>query len=297
MSEKGTCFVIAPIGEPDSSVRDRSDKILNYIIAPLVQELGYEPLRADNISQPGLITSQVIQHVIDDPLVIADLTGLNPNVFYELAIRHVIRKPVIQIIQAGEPIPFDVANIRTIPVDHTNLESVDEAKREITEQIETLEKGGEEIDNPISVALDLQILRRSENPQEKLLADVLSGISDIRLAISSLWSLYSTLSHAVLGTQPTPEARSGVRTTTHTTTYVTSPLSELLSTQAAPAQDAIEAAIQDYLRAADTYPGVTRAMAEAIARTAGQIVESVAQIQRSLTDKPPDSDDSKDEEI
>ena len=40
-----------------------------------------------------MITSQVLQHVTEDALVVADLTGRNPNVFYELALRHAIRKP------------------------------------------------------------------------------------------------------------------------------------------------------------------------------------------------------------
>ena len=100
------CFVIAPIGEPDSETRKRSDQILRHIIRPAVEHRGYEAVRADELDKPGMITSQVIQHVIGAPLVIADLTERNPNVFYELAIRHAIRKPIIQIIRKGENIPF-----------------------------------------------------------------------------------------------------------------------------------------------------------------------------------------------
>ena len=109
MSERKTCFVIAPIGEPDSETRKRSDQILKHVITPAAKECGYSPIRADKISEPGIITTQVIQHIVEDPLVIADLTGQNPNVFYELAIRHAIRKPLVQIIKDGEQIPFDVA--------------------------------------------------------------------------------------------------------------------------------------------------------------------------------------------
>jgi len=69
-------------------------------------------MRADELAEPGIITSQVIQHIVDDQLVIADLTERNPNVFYELALRHALRKPVVQIIHRGEAIPFDVAGMR-----------------------------------------------------------------------------------------------------------------------------------------------------------------------------------------
>ena len=135
------CFVIAPIGEPESETRKRSDQILRHIIGPAAEERGYRAVRADELDKPGLITSQVIQHVVDDPLVIADLTGRNPNVFYELAIRHAIRKPIIQIISKGESIPFDVAGTRTIFVDHHDLDNVAAAKSSIIEQIKALESG------------------------------------------------------------------------------------------------------------------------------------------------------------
>lgn len=135
-----TCFVLAPIGEPDTDIRKRSDQVFKHIIAPAVEECGYSPLRADHISEPGLISSQVIQHIVNDPLVVADLTGRNPNVFYELAIRHALRKPLVQIIKSGEQIPFDVAGTRTIYVDHRDLDSVETAKGEIVKQVKAVEK-------------------------------------------------------------------------------------------------------------------------------------------------------------
>ena len=134
------CFVIAPIGEPESDIRKRSDQILKHVISPALKECGYKATRADQISEPGMITSQVIQHIVDDPLVVADLTDRNPNVFYELAIRHAIRKPLVQLIKKGEQIPFDVAGTRTIHVDHHDLDSVEGAKKEIIAQVRSLEK-------------------------------------------------------------------------------------------------------------------------------------------------------------
>lgn len=186
MSGGKICFVIAPIGEPDSEVRRRSDQILKHVITPAAKECGYDPIRADQISEPGIITTQVIQHIVEDPLVIADLTDRNPNVFYELAIRHGIKKPLVQIIKEGEQIPFDVAGTRTVHVDHQDLDSVEEAKREIIKQINAVEKDASQIDTPISVALDLQILRQSENPEQRSIADLVSAISGLRTGLSSI---------------------------------------------------------------------------------------------------------------
>jgi hypothetical protein len=190
MAEKkkqtSTCFVIAPIGEDESETRKRSDKMLKYVIAPVAEEQGYEPVRADQISEPGLITSQVIQHVADDDLVIADLSERNPNVFYELALRHALKKPLVQLMAKGERIPFDVAGMRTIEIDINDLDSVESAKQSLSEQIKAVVRDPEAIDTPISFAFDLQQLRQSENPEERSLADVVSALSELRAEMNDL---------------------------------------------------------------------------------------------------------------
>jgi hypothetical protein len=185
MADK-TCFVIAPIGEPESEIRKRSDQVFTYVITPAVQQFGYDPLRADHISEPGLISSQVIQHIVDDPLVIADLTGHNPNVFYELALRHALRKPLVQIMKSGEKIPFDVANTRIIPVDHRDLDSVETAKRDIVKQVNAVEKKPADIETPISVSIDLQNLKRSDNPEQRSLGDLLTAVTEIRTGLANV---------------------------------------------------------------------------------------------------------------
>lgn len=184
--ERKICFVIAPIGSEGSDNRVRSDQVLKHVIEPSAGECGYETLRADKISEPGLITSQVIQHIVEDPLVIADLTGRNPNVFYELALRHAIKKPVVQIIHATESIPFDIAASRTVHIDHRDLDSVARAKEEIVKQIRAVETNPEDADNPISVAVELQSLRRSDNPLEKSYAEIITMLTEIRSSVGDM---------------------------------------------------------------------------------------------------------------
>jgi hypothetical protein len=187
MDKERICFVIAPIGDEGSEIRKRSDQVLKHVIKPGANECGYRATRADEISEPGLITSQVIQHVVEDPLVIADLTGRNPNVFYELALRHAVRKPLVQLIQKGETIAFDVAGMRTVPVDHHDLDSVEESRKEIVAQIKAVEKKKpEQVETPISVSLELQQLRQSDNPEQRTLADLLSTISELRTGLANL---------------------------------------------------------------------------------------------------------------
>jgi len=57
---------------------------------------------------------QVYERLVSADLVIADLSGGNPNVFYELAVRHMTRKPFVQLLIKGEALPFDVAPERTV---------------------------------------------------------------------------------------------------------------------------------------------------------------------------------------
>lgn len=88
-------FVIGPIGQAGSDVRKRADLVLHSIIKPALGPLNYTVTRADDITNPGQITPQVITFINSADLVIADLTGHNPNVFYELAIADALEKPVI----------------------------------------------------------------------------------------------------------------------------------------------------------------------------------------------------------
>ena len=184
--EKKICFVISPIGDEGSETRERSDQVLKHIISSSIELLGYTVIRADKISEPGIITTQIIEHIVDADLVIADLTEKNPNVFYELAIRHAIRKPLVQMIRKGDVIPFDVAATRIIQFDLHNLDSVASAKEEITSQVKSLEAGNSEVHNPISVSLDLKVLKESGNIEERSLADIVEAVSDLRLAVTSM---------------------------------------------------------------------------------------------------------------
>ena len=172
------CFVISPIGEPNSPTRKQSDQVLKHIIRPAV-EPAYKAVRADEIAEPGLITSQIMQHVIEDDLVISDLTDLNPNVLYELAVRHAILKPFVQIITNGQTIPFDVSGIRTVFFDLQDPDSVAEAKDEIARQVEALERDSSNLQTPISIPLELQRIRQSGDVEAPGFREILPVISDI----------------------------------------------------------------------------------------------------------------------
>lgn len=149
-----TCFVISPIGQEDSVERQHADLILSAFIEPALAELGLVAVRADKISKPGLITGQIIDHLVRAKLVIADLSFGNPNVFYELALRHATRRPVVQIIRRGDALPFDVGQYRTVVIDMTDIYTLvpqlDLHRQEITRQARVAISEGAVSESPLS---------------------------------------------------------------------------------------------------------------------------------------------------
>lgn len=184
--ESKSCFVIAPIGEEGSPARIRSDKVFRHVIKPVCDECGYAPLRSDIEATPGMIGHQIISHLLKDDLVIADLTGLNANVFYELAIRHMVRKPVVQMIQKGQSLPFDITQSRTIFLDHTDLDSAQACREEMVRQIRELERDPTVVENPVSQAVRIDELRQSEDSKDRRDADILASLDRLSYQLEML---------------------------------------------------------------------------------------------------------------
>lgn len=172
-----TCFVVAAIGEPDSPERYRADQVLKYIIEPAARGCNFSALRADRSPEPGMIMSEVIQHLVEDPIVVADLTGRNPNVYFEFGIRHAFQKPIVQIIDHQERIPFDLAPVRTIHVDHRDLTRADEARMQIAEQIRAA-LGSGVAHSPVNTAGAVLALRQGTGVEVRL-AQLLEMVQSI----------------------------------------------------------------------------------------------------------------------
>lgn len=176
-----TCFVISPIGEQGTPVRRRADGVLNELIRPAMEPLGYRVERADLDRSPGIVTEIMIACIVDAELVIADLTDTNPNVMYELAIRHAIAKPVIQMMELGGRLPFDILGQNTIFFD-PDLAGRRNAIEALTEA-HTAILSNPNLGNPIRRALDIRELAERGTPHEKVLLEL---IKDLRQVVARL---------------------------------------------------------------------------------------------------------------
>jgi hypothetical protein len=151
---ESTCFYIAPIGDEGSEARRHSDLFLGSIVEPALEPFQLKVIRADAIDKPGIITRQIIDYIMRSRLVIADLSFHNPNVFYELALRHAVKLPIVQLIRTSDRVPFDVNQMRTIQIDTTDIYSlvprIDSYRAEVSNQVRRALEADHIVDTPIS---------------------------------------------------------------------------------------------------------------------------------------------------
>jgi hypothetical protein len=99
------CFHLCPFMEPfDTIYRDH--------ISKTAKKSGFTIERADEIFGTGLIVEDIWQAIVTASVVIADVTGRNPNVMYEIGMAHTVGKPVVIMTQDLNDVPFDLRNYR-----------------------------------------------------------------------------------------------------------------------------------------------------------------------------------------
>lgn len=147
------CFYITPIGEEGSDERRHSDLFLSQIVEPALEQFGLKVVRADKIGKPGIISRQIFDYILNSKLVVVDLSFHNPNVFYELAIRHMLKRPVVQLSRARDKVPFDLNQMRTILIDDSSMyefvPKMELYKSELASQVRKALESEDDADNPI----------------------------------------------------------------------------------------------------------------------------------------------------
>lgn len=101
------CFVMMPFG-------NNFDEVYRMLIAPAVSDSGLQVLRADEMANPGFIMEQIRTAIQQSRLCIADITGSNANVLFEVGYAQAMGKPIVILAEEGSRLPFDIAQLRVL---------------------------------------------------------------------------------------------------------------------------------------------------------------------------------------
>ncbi len=107
------CFIVMPFGNPDLQI------VYFDFIRPVIEKLKLICERGDDLSGSNMIMDDILTSIKNADIIVADLTGKNPNVFYEIGISHALGKPVLLLAQKRDDVPFDVQHLRILFYDYT----------------------------------------------------------------------------------------------------------------------------------------------------------------------------------
>jgi hypothetical protein len=183
-------FVISQIGSEGSHVRKRADVIVDYIVAPVAAEFSLRAQRSDRDPTLGPITSRLLRSILRSRIVVADLTGQNANVFYELCFAHSFGLPVVILVDKTENLPFDVKNERVIDLgDHgsIDMEQGEKAKTKLREAFQVVLNEDYKPNSLVTEVAGVQNIE-SLSPEDP----VASELAAIKQRVDAIYSSVST---------------------------------------------------------------------------------------------------------
>ncbi len=180
----GSCFVLMPFKEPFNTY-------YNGIIKPGVTAAGLDPLRGDSLFRPSPIMGDIWQMIQDARIIVAEMTGQNANVFYELGLAHAIGKPVVLISETMDDVPFDLQALRVILYDKDNPAWGNKLRTSLTTSL------GQTLANPIdSVPPMFRKKVKSQAPAESETSLRMSALERQVASLIDSESIPSPLSNA-----------------------------------------------------------------------------------------------------
>jgi len=158
-----TCFVIMPFSNSNLCTEEEWTLIYDSIIKPAIEgaNLDYECRRS--AATRGNVVAAILQELRESYVVIADLTDANPNVFYELGVRHSLKDRTILISQNRDDIPFDLRAYANHVYDWQTEEGKEEFAERIEELLNEIDTNPERPDNPVS-----DFLGRTVEPEQNI---------------------------------------------------------------------------------------------------------------------------------
>ncbi len=188
MQQKKKCFVIMPMSKTKSCTAEEWTSIFEQMIKPAVtgSRLGFTCER----SKPriGNLIRDILNELDRADVVIADLTDMNPNVFYELGVRHTLRERTILIAQHKKYVPSDLQSYWVIYYEK-HLSGLQDFKVKIRDILGQMMKNPEKPDSPVADFLEVRnrhLLSQERSANLKKLTALVSEVSHNLSSIDSL---------------------------------------------------------------------------------------------------------------
>lgn len=152
--EKPVCFVIMPISDVHGYEPGHFGRVYEHVLKPAIVAAGYLPIRADDTIKTDYIVVGIIQKIVESEMVICDFSARNPNVMYELGIRHAFNKPVALIKDRRTDKVFDIQGLRYVEYDDSlRIDTVQKDISKISGAIqETATANGKGVNSVVQLA-------------------------------------------------------------------------------------------------------------------------------------------------
>lgn len=178
---KPICFVIMPISDVHGYEPGHFARVYEHLLKPAIITAGYNPVRADDAVKTDYIVVGIIQKIVESEMVICDFSARNPNVMYELGIRHAFNKPVTLIKDRKTEKVFDIQGLRYTEYDDSlRIDSVNKDISRISAAISETATASEKDMNSV---VQLAGIRAAEVPAGQTVS------ADTQLLLSAIGAL------------------------------------------------------------------------------------------------------------
>lgn len=189
-----TCYVVMPYGNDDPEMKKKYRFIYEKIIMAAAMKAGFQEadiIREDYSKEKGTIIRNIVDHVSSSSIVIADMTGCNANVYYELGLSHAFHKnATVLICEKGTDIRFDLYGIRRVEY-VVDIYDFDESVDAIAEEIKSRLQGEGKADNTVHEMFPelpdhlLEMLERDDNALQAQLNEVIRDREHLRMQLKN----------------------------------------------------------------------------------------------------------------
>lgn len=177
---KKLCFIIMPF-------KPILKKVYLKAIKPACENAGFAPERLDEEKGPSNITREIVEKIFDSTVMIADMSGWNPNVFYEMGVAHTIANKTILVIHENDDLPFDVRTYRCIQYKRTEP-GLEALKNNLIDALNNFAEWSQKPNNPVQDFKPYPIpgtrLRREQNPAREKIAALERELKSVKSALT-----------------------------------------------------------------------------------------------------------------